>query len=277
MRVLMSLLHTHPFQESFTMNALPARFPAPTLLATLFAPLLALSLVPNPAHALASYQTVWSESFNDIASFEGSPISTVETSEYWGPTQYYNANIGAHDWTFHNGAFFATNGGNDGAILLNEAGPSGASSQTEPLASIQLTGLIVGYRYAVNYNYWGDNYSAPGNSYDLTMYLNGQQVQSLPTDSVSAGSLTAPHYSSYFFTATTTTIDLGFGQIATGGTSPIVDNLFIFLAEPYKTQDPLHSIPAVPEPNTVALMLLGGLIMAARWVTTASRRKRRGE
>jgi hypothetical protein len=249
------------------MKTLATQLASRKWIATLLAPLFALSMLPSLAHATRIVQTVWAEDFNDVASFAGDSLATLNTSEYWNPT-YYSTIKSAHDWQFANGAYFADNGQGDGAIVLNEVGANGDASQSKPLASITLTGLIVGYSYAVNFDYWGDNAATSGSSYDLTTYFNGQQVGSYLTNGQAAGSLTSPHYGSFGFTATSDTFQLGFGQSFTGQGSPIVDNIKILLTT-WATQDPLHSVPSpVPEPDTATLIFLGLLVVfLAHWIS----------
>ncbi len=200
--------------------------------------LAALSLSALPA---AASSVPYSESFNN-AGFQGSlvlgALSTVDSgsSDLWQYTNYYSVN--SYDgWTFSNGAYYAvqanSTGGNvspfNGGVLLNEGGALGAAATNAPLAQMDIsTSLttVVGQKYTVSTNYFGDN--RPGSSYTLDLYLNGTDVYSQAGSDGAAGSLAAPYTLTYTFTATSTSTVIGFGQSQSqNGASPIIDNLTV--------------------------------------------------
>jgi hypothetical protein len=189
--------------------------------------------------------TIYSENFNNQSAFEGSSIfATNLYSEAWATTNFWNIK-NANNWTFSTGAIYATDGTTaQGAVLLNEGGLT-----TAPEAVLTLSNLTAGTAYTVAFNYWGDN--NPSGGYTLTGWINGAEIYSVAGNDVGGGTNPAGHSGSFTFTASGTTQAIGFGQMTSGVTSPIIDNV---------------TVSPVPLPAAAWLMVsgLGGLGVFAR-------------
>ena len=194
--------------------------------------MLAAALLAGAATS-ASAATVYSETFNNPA-FAGTAILTNDTSDRFGPTNYYTAN-NANGFTFGADTYFAQDLANlsDFALLINE--PSG-------MASTVLTGLTVGMAYDFSFLLSGDN--RPGEAYVLNVVLNGVTTVFNGIDGASG---TNPGITQHIaFTATGTTASLSFSQASQTAASPIVDNLLVSTIA-----------SAAPEPATWGMLLLG--------------------
>lgn len=200
--------------------------------------------------------TVLSQDFQN-SSFQGGDYLLGSSSTASTHTDYYFVN-NAFGWTFSNGAAYLIDGGVNGAILLNEASPSGGASTTSALASYTLSGLTAGATYTVSFDYWGDN--EPGGSWSLDEYVGGSKIGAVAGTDGAPGSTPGGTADSFSFVASSASESFGFGQSAsTAGASPIFDNVVV-------------TTSAVPEPGAAWMALAGlGLLGVA-----ARRRQTRG-
>src|SRR5271166_4668745 len=179
---------------------------------------------------------IYSEDFNNIAGFQGNPSYLNSFSDKYLQTSYYLIN-NFDGWTFSGGAYYALSGG-DGAVLLNENGPTSASTA--------VPGLVPGDTYALLFDYWGDN--EPGLAWVLTLAIDGMSVLDISAVDFAPGTNPGT-LETIYFTATSTSAVLDFGQASPPfpGASPIIDNVMV----------EGESAAIIPEPSTWAMMLLG--------------------
>lgn len=92
----------------------------------------------------------------------GSPVTPDNYSEKWNPTEYYAGSVAG--WMLSDGAYIATNGAGDKAILLNEVPAHGS------IVSTSITGLTAGTNYWLTFDHWGDNRpNDPGYTFTVTV------------------------------------------------------------------------------------------------------------
>jgi hypothetical protein len=156
-------------------------------------------------------------------------------SDKYNPADYRQIN-NYDGWTFTGGAYLATNGAyngapyTDGAVLLNENGPTSAS--------VTLTNLIVGQQYNVSFNVYGDNRPASlGWNPNWTIDVNGTTFNGMDHN---AGTFAGQIVQASFIATDTNTFILT--ESSAQQASPIFDNF---------------TVSAVPEPSTWAMMILG--------------------
>ena len=187
--------------------------------------------------------TVFSENFN-AAGFVGASLSSGDTSDRFGSTDYTFIN-NFNGFVFNtSNTFLAIGAGGDGALLLNENSGGGTASRT-------ISGLTIGKIYTVSLLLSGDN--RPGDSYTLEAAIDGNNVSSTPGIVLASGANPGTTVS-FSFAAAGTSALLALSQTAAAQGSPIVDDILV---------------TAVPEPATWGLLIAGFAM-----VGVAARRRR---
>ena len=196
----------------------------------------------------AQAQTVYSEDFNDSA-FAGSLDEDTSTDRWASVSIYAPADVDG--WTFIGNVFWTKNlnDTSDGAIWLNESGPTWAITT--------LTGLTVGETYTVSFLQWGDN--EPGNGYAGLVdvggtvtddsYSGGSQILRYPGVDGAAGSNPGVTQTATF-DATSDDEILAFGQASSTNASPVIDDVTV-------------DGSAVPEPATWTIIGMALFSLAA--------------
>ena len=181
------------------------------------------SLVALMSISSAANAAVYSQDFNDIG-FAGPSLNLGAGdafSDRYNPADYRAINNFAN-WTFAGGAYLATNvaanaaGYTDGAVLLNENGPTSAS--------LTLTSLTAGQQYLLSFNVYGDNRPASINDYNpnWTIYVNGAHYDGADHD---AGTFPGHLFEASFIATGTDTFT--FTQYSAQQASPIFDDFAI--------------------------------------------------
>jgi hypothetical protein len=194
----------------------------------------------------ASALVIFSDDFNASNYVGGNPY--VNFSDRFGPTTYYDIND-VNGWTFSAGnTFLAKSASLDGAILLNEN--DGPLTPGGSVVSRQLTGLVTGRVYTLDFLLSGDN--IPGDAYALKVTLGGLAPVTFHGIDGTSGSV-AGVASRLSFVATAPTTMLVFASASQSAASPMIDNV---------------TVSTVPEPASWALMIAGfglvGVVMRHR-------------
>ncbi len=107
-------------------------------------------------------------------------------------------------------------------------------------ASTVVPGLVPGDTYALSFDYWGDN--EPGQAWVLTLAIDGRSVLDVSAVDFAPGANPGT-LKTIYFTATSTSAVLDFGQASVTLASPIIDNVTV--AE--------ELVAIIPEPSTWAM------------------------
>jgi len=187
------------------------------LFATVAAAMLALATLSARA------DVVFSDNFDSAAYGHGAVSHNY--SDRWINTDYSTATNGAGGWSFVGDVMYAKDASSsNGAIVLNER--NGTSS-----ASHQLTGLVVGQTYALDFLRSGDN--RVGQYYGLYAWIDADLIYGAGDADVSPGSTTG-WWEHVLFTAKASTANLKFSEFTFLGSqaSPVIDDVSVSLPEP---------------------------------------------
>jgi hypothetical protein len=171
----------------------------------------------------ARADVVFSDDFDSAAYSQGTVRHT--STDRWVDTDLSVAANGVGGWIFSGNVLYLKNShSSDGAISLNE-------NDTDNSASHQLTGLVVGKTYALNFLRSGDN--RPGQFYGLYAWIDADLIFATGDADVAPGSTTG-WWEHALFTAKASTATLKFSEYTFDGSqaSPVIDNVSVSLPEP---------------------------------------------
>ncbi|MGA3283798.1 MAG: hypothetical protein ABSD57_04985 [Verrucomicrobiota bacterium] len=145
----------------------------------------------------------------------------------------------ANDWILTNGAYWPEYGNSGWAVALDKEPPS---PSTEPTASQIITGLVPGYSYLVSGNYGEGKDRGGGSPSDPSFGVAIDGIflfEAVAPDSDNWQSF------SFYYTASSSSALLSLSsQINGTGVAYFIDNI---------------SMEAVPEPNSLCLIGVGGI------------------
>lgn len=171
----------------------------------------------------ARADVVFSDNFDNPAYSKGNVRHTA--TDRWVNTDLSDAVNGVGGWTFNGNVLYLKDSHSaDGAISLNE-------NDIDNSASHQLTGLVVGKTYALNFLRSGDNRA--GQFYGLYAWIDTDLIFASGNADVAPGSTTG-WWEHALFTAKASTATLKFSEYTFPGSqaSPVIDNVSVSLPEP---------------------------------------------